>query len=162
MIEHGSNKRVREEVEKMRFLSAIGTCAAVVLSFSLVLLAPGTSSADKQVNARVILLISDEILGNSVEIERPDGAPPIANLPPGVTSPGLPGPADPNPTLADGPDDGDDSDRVASHDGNDKNRSGFGDGSNPGLNSDNNNSGNDGYDNPSNAPDTVGQSSKLR
>ncbi len=152
MIEHGSNKRVREEVEKMRFLSAMGTCAAVVLCFSLVLLAPGTSSADKQVNARVILLISDEILGNSVEIERPDGAPPAFPAP----APDGGGDAVPPPLVAGG-----DADSDAGN-GNDQNLSGFGDDSNPGQGSENNNSGNDGYYNPSNAPDTVGQSGTLR
>ena len=137
----------------MKSVQMMGYAAAAVLSFSLVLLLPGTSSADKQVNAGVILVISDEIFGRSVEIERVDGG-----APPGGTLPGS------GPTVGDdGGDPGDPT--LASGDdptGNDNNRSGFGDDSTPGLESDNNNSGNDGYDNPSNAPDTVGQSSQLR
>ncbi len=131
----------------MKSVQMMGYAAAAVLTFSLVLLLPGTSSADKQVNAGVILVISDEIFGRSVEIERVDGG-----APPGGTLPGSGPTVGDDPTLASGDD----------PTGNDKNRSGLGDDSTPGLESDNNNSENDGYDNPSNAPDTVGQSSQLR
>ena len=74
----------------MKVMQLIGISAAAVLSFSLVLLAPGTSAADREVNSGEILLLSDEILGNSVEIERAGGSVPPTNGVPG----GLPdGPA---------------------------------------------------------------------
>ena len=81
----------------MKMMQLIGMSAAAVLSFSLVLLAPGTSAADRVTNSGEILLLSDEILGNSVEIERAGGGAPPTNGVPG----GLPdGPA-PVPTLGD-------------------------------------------------------------
>ena len=150
---------VREQVIQMKLMQCMGYGAVAVLSFALVLLAPATSFADKQVDAGTILLLSDEILGNSVEIERLGNGQAAGN-------PAL-GPA---PTLADGggdatSGDGDvplvaDGDKTG--DSNDVSRSGFGDGTNAGLESDNNNSGNDGYDNPNNAPDKVGESGTLR
>ena len=84
----------------MKVMQLIGISAAAVLSFSLVLLAPGTSAADREVNSGEILLLSDEILGNSVEIERAGGSVPPTNGVPG----GLPdGPAPvPVPALSDG------------------------------------------------------------
>ena len=60
-------------------MQLIAINVAAVLSFSLVLLAPGTSAADRLVNSGEILLLSDEILGNSVEIERAGGGAPPGN-----------------------------------------------------------------------------------
>ena len=157
----------------MKVMQLIGISAAAVLSFSLVLLAPGTSAADREVNSGEILLLSDEILGNSVEIERAGGGVPPTNGVPG----GLPdGPA-PVPTLADGgggdgggsdggfgdsdsdsgdsdsgDSDGDsDSDSDGSSYGNDHNRSGHADSTNPGLGGSTSNSLNQGTNNPNNA-----------
>ncbi len=144
----------------MKLMQLIGISAAAMLSFSLVLLAPGTSAADRQVDSGEILLLSDEILGNSVEIERPTGTVPPTNGVPGALVPD--GPA---PTIADGdPGDGveeaDDGSTLASgadHNRPDKapgenSRSGLSDGTNPGLGSGRDNSPNQGTDNPSNAP----------
>ena len=140
---------VREQVIQMKFMQYTGYGALAILSLGLILLAPSTSLADKQVDAGTILLLSDEILGQSVEIERLGNGQAAGD-------PAL-GPA---PSLADvGGDatfgDGDEplvGDADQTGHGNDHNRSGFGDDTTPGLESDNNNSGNDGYDNPNNAP----------
>ena len=146
---------------KMMQLIAIG--AAAVLSFTLVLLAPGTSAADRLVNSGEILLLSDEILGNSVEIERAGGGAPPTNGVPGAALPAGPAPV---PILADGGgEDGGDSDSDSgdsdsdsgdsdgdSRDGNSHNRSGLGVGSNPGLGSGRSNSPNQGTGNPNQAP----------
>ena len=145
---------VREQVIQMKLMQCMGYGAVAMLSLGLILLAPSTSLADKQVDAGTILLLSDEILGNSVEIERPQGTPtPGSSAVPGGTLP-----ATPPPSLADGggdatSGDGDvplvgDGDKTGH--GNDQNRSGFGDDSNPGWGSDNNNSGNEGTGNPHN------------
>ena len=140
----------------MKLMRCMGYGAVTALSLRLILLAPSTSLADRQVDAGTILLLSDEILGNSVEIERPQGTP----IPAGGDVPGGAPPVAPLPTLADGgdgpgpvvPGNDDDSDSDSDHRfGNDRNRSGFADGSNPGLGSGNNNSGNLGTNNPSNA-----------
>ena len=131
----------------MTMMQLIGISAAAVLSFSLVLLAPGTSSADRQVTSAEILLLSDEILGNSVEIERAAfDAPPFNGIP-GATAPDDPAVADSGDgsTLSSGSDDG-------SLDGvGDKSHSGLGDGSTPSLGSGTTNSPNEGTDNPSEA-----------
>lgn len=143
----------------MRTFEPMGYGAAALLSFSLILLLPGTSSADKQVTSGEILVISDEILGHSVEIEREGGNAPPSNGAPDAELPDAP-------TLSDGggtgggTDDGGDPLASGGGNGNDQNRSGLGDGSNPGLGSDNNNSGNDGYDNPSQGSDRRGFSGR--
>ena len=84
---------------QMKMMQLIGMSAAAVLSFSLVLLAPATSAADRVTNSGEILLLSDEILGNSVEIERAGGGAPPTNGLPGAPLPDGPAPV---PTLADG------------------------------------------------------------
>ena len=81
----------------------------LALGFALVLLTAGISAADREVLPGEVLLLSDEIFGNSAEITRPgDG-------------------------------------------GNDKNKSGLGDGTNPGQGDGTYNSPNEGTDNPNNA-----------
>ncbi len=140
----------------MSMMQMIGINVAAVLSFSLVLLAPGTSSADRQAGAGEILLLSDEILGNSVEIERAAFDAPPFNGVPGATAPD-----DPAPALAGGgdPGDGEDDEGSTLASGPDhgpvgeNSRSGFGDGSNPGMGSGTANSPNEGTDSPNNAPD---------
>ncbi len=134
----------------MRMMKLIAINVAAVLSFSLVLLAPGTSAADRKAGAGEILLLSDEILGNSVEIERPAANAPPFNGVPGVAPPEGPPPV---PTLADsGSDPGDSDGDSDSHHGSDYSRSGLGDESNPGLGSGTANSPNEGTDSPNNAP----------
>ena len=137
----------------MKLMQLIGISAAAVLSFSLVLLAPGTSSADRQVSSAEILLLSDEILGNSVEIERPAfDAPPFNGIP-GATAPDDPAVADSGDgsTLASGSDDG-------SRDGVGENsRSGLGDDTVPSMGSGTDNSPNEGTDNPNQAYDQPGR-----
>ena len=129
----------------MTMMQLIGISAAAVLSFSFVLLAPGTSSADRQVTSAEILLLSDEILGNSVEIERPAfDAPPFNGIP-GATAPDDPADSGDGGTLASGSDDG-------SLDGvGDKSRSGLGDDTVPSMGSGTDNSPNEGTANPSQA-----------
>jgi hypothetical protein len=153
---------VREEVVRMKLLRGTGYSVAAVLSFALVLLAPGTSAADKKVNAGEILLISDEIRGQSVEIERPDGGTPSSTAPPTLPSGG----GDPGSGVATtgGDTSGDDGgDAVASSDEgggvpDENSRSGLGDGSNPGKGSETNNSPNQGTDNPSASSPSSGHS----
>ena len=141
----------------MKMMQLIGISAAAVLSFSLVLLAPGTSAADRVTNSGEILLLSDEILGNSVEIERP-----AADAPPFNGVPGAPVPDGSAPAVA-GADPGDDGgtplatgphhgppDGVA-----DNSHSGLGDGTNPGLGGGTDYSPNQGTDSPNNAPTRV-------
>ena len=138
----------------MKLMQLIGISAAAMLSFSLVLLSPSTSAADRQVTSGEILLLSDEILGNSVEIERPAADAPPFNGVPGATAPD--GPA---PTVAggNGEDDSDGSTLASGSDHDsptgvgDNSRSGLGDGTNPGLGGGLENSPNEGYDNPSQA-----------
>ena len=148
---------VREEVIRMKLLRGMGYSVAAVLSFSLVLLAPGTSAADKKVNAGEILLISDESRGQSVEIERPDGGMPSSTAPPALPSGG----GDPGSGVAStgGNTSGDDGgDPVASSDhgggsgAGDDGSSGFGDDTNPGQGGAHEQSGNTGTDNPNNSP----------
>ena len=48
----------------------------LVLAFALALIAPGISAADREAGPGEVLLLSDEIFGNSVEVTRPsDGNP---------------------------------------------------------------------------------------
>ena len=91
---------VREQVIQMKLMRCMGYGAVTALSLGLILLAPSTSLADRQVDAGTILLLSDEILGNSVEIERPQGTP----TPAGGDVPGGAPPVAPIPPLADGGD----------------------------------------------------------
>jgi hypothetical protein len=81
----------------------------LALAFAVALIAPGISAADREAAPGEILLLSDEIFGNSVEVTRP----------------------------SDG-------------NGNDKNRSGLGDGTNPGEGDGRENTTNQGKDNPNN------------
>ena len=141
----------------MKLMQLIGISAAAMLSFSLVLLAPGTSAADRQVDSGEILLLSDEILGNSVEIERPAADAPPFNGVPGATAPEGPAPAVADGDPGDGEDNSDGSTLASGSDHDsptgvgDNSRSGLGDGTNPGLGGGLENSPNEGYDNPSQA-----------
>jgi hypothetical protein len=161
---------VREEVIRMKLLRGMAYGVAAVLSFSLVLMAPGTSAADKKVNAGEILLISDEIRGQSVEIERPDGGMPSNTAPPALPSgierpdggmpsntapPALPsGGGDAGSGVASTGDDGGDPVASSDHGGGagDDGSSGFGDDTNPGQGGAHEQSGNTGTDNPNNSP----------
>jgi hypothetical protein len=84
----------------------------LVLAFALALIAPGISAADREAGPGEVLLLSDEIFGNSVEVTRP----------------------------SDG-------------NGNDKNRSGLDDETNPGAGDGRDNASNTGNDNPNNTMD---------
>jgi hypothetical protein len=141
---------VREEVIRMKLLRGMAYGVAAVLSFSLVLMAPGTSAADKKVNAGEILLISDEIRGQSVEIERPDGGMPSNTAPPALPSGG----GDAGSGVASTGDDGGDPVASSDHGGGagDDGSSGFGDDTNPGQGGAHEQSGNTGTDNPNNSP----------
>ncbi len=148
---------VRVKVIQMKMMQLIGISAAAVLSFSLVLLAPGTSAADRVTNSGEILLLSDEILGNSVEIERPAADAPPFNGVPGATPDG--------PTLAadGGGDDGTpfatDPDGGPTASVGDKSRSGLGDDTVPSMGSGTDNSPNEGTANPNQAYDHRGHPS---
>ncbi len=83
----------------------------LALAFALALIAPGISAADREAGPGEVLLLSDEIFGNSVEVTRP----------------------------SDG--------------GNDNNRSGLDDETNPGQGDGRDNATNEGNDNPNNSMD---------
>ncbi len=53
--------------------------AAAVVSFAITLSLPGVLFADTQANSGQILIISDEINGNSVDVERPSDSGPAGN-----------------------------------------------------------------------------------
>ncbi len=58
--------RIKQIVERGRPL-------VLALGFALVLLTAGISAADREVLPGEVLLLSDEIFGNSAEITRPSG-----------------------------------------------------------------------------------------
>ena len=120
----------------INLVKAIGCSGPALLSLSLVLLAPGASAADQEVSSAHILLLSDEILGRSVEIER------IGAVLPGTGEPG-------GGSLAL-------SDPNAGTDGvfavGENSRSGMGDGTNSGLGDGMEHSPNEGTANPNQAP----------
>ncbi len=125
--------RLKQIVERGRPL-------VLALGFTLVLLTAGISAADREVLPGEVLLLSDEIFGNSAEITRPSGPSGSGNPPAGG---GGDGDSDSSSDSGDGV--------VSSGGGNDKNKSGLGDGSNPGQGSGTSNSPNEGTDNPNNS-----------
>ncbi|MCH6563888.1 MAG: hypothetical protein IH800_15865 [Myxococcales bacterium] len=64
--------RLKQIVERGRPL-------VLALGFTLVLLTAGISAADREVLPGEVLLLSDEIFGNSAEITRPSAAGPADN-----------------------------------------------------------------------------------
>ena len=64
--------RLKQIVERGRPL-------VLALGFTLVLLTAGISAADREVLPGAVLLLSDEIFGNSAEITRPSAAGPADN-----------------------------------------------------------------------------------
>ncbi len=64
-------------MEKIRLTGSI--VAAAVVSFAITLSIPGVLFADTTAYAGQILLISDEISGNSVDVDRPSGGDAVAD-----------------------------------------------------------------------------------
>ncbi len=122
--------------ESRRLTKAIGCSGPALLSLSLILLAPGASAADQEVSSAHILILSDEIFGRSVEIER------IAAVLPETGEPGGGSLA-----LSD-PNGGTDGEFVVGE----NSRSGMGDGTTPGLGDGMEHSPNGGTANPNQAP----------
>ncbi len=120
----------------IKLVKAIGCSGPALLSLSLVLLAPGASAADQKVNSAHILILSDEIFGRSVEIER------IGAVLPGTGEPGG------GPLALSDPDAGTDGEFAVGE----NSRSGMGDGTTPGLGDGMEHSPNGGTANPSQAP----------
>ena len=108
----------------------------LALGIAVCLGAPQPAQADTKAKSGQILVISDEIRGDSVNVRRPesDGGSP-SSAPAAQAAPAAPV---------------DDGDVVESGSpaGNDRNRSGLGDGTNPGQGSGRENSPNEGTDNP--------------
>ena len=125
-----------EPQRRMKLVKAIGCSGSALLSLSLILLAPGTSAADRMVNSEHILILSDEIFGRSVEIERIGAVLPDTGDPGGGSLP-----------LSD-PDAGTDGEFVVGE----NSRSGMGDGTTPGLGDGMGHSPNGGTANPNQAP----------
>ena len=125
-----------ESQRPIELVKAIGCSGPALLSLSLILLAPGTSAADQEVSSAHILILSDEIFGRSVEIER------IGAVRPGTGEPGggLLALSDPNAGT-------DDEFAVGEN-----SRSGMGDGTTPGLGDGMEHSPNGGTANPNQAP----------
>ena len=125
-----------ESQRPIKLLKAIGCSGPALLSLSLILLVPGASAADQEVSSAHILILSDEIFGRSVEIER------IGAVRPGTGEPG-------GGSLAL-------SDPNAGTDGEfsvgENSRSGMGDGTTPGLGDGMEHSPNGGTANPNQAP----------
>ncbi len=53
-------------MERIRLMGSVGA-----LALAIVLFLPGVPSADTEANSGQVLLISDEINGNSVDVDRP-------------------------------------------------------------------------------------------
>ncbi len=121
---------------RMKLVKAIGCSGSALLSLSLILLAPGTSAADRVVNSGHILILSDEIFGRSVEIERIGAVLPSTGEPGGGSL-----------ALSDSNAGTDDEFAVGEH-----SRSGMGDDTVPGLGEGTENSPNEGTANPNQAP----------
>lgn len=119
----------------------VGMVALVVTGFSTV------ATADTEVNAATVVVVSDDIMNRTTSVARPDGAGPAAAG--GGDDAGAGG----------GDDAGAGGDDEAGG-GNDNNRSGLGDGTNPGLGDGTSNSPNEGTDNPNNAPANRGGGKK--
>ncbi len=64
-------------MERIRLTGSI--VAAAVVSFAITLSLPGVLFADTPAHAGQILLISDEISGNSVDVDRPSGGDAVAD-----------------------------------------------------------------------------------
>ena len=79
----------------MRLITSIGAAAFLVGALAIMPAAP--ASADQVANSGHILLISDEINGNSVSVTRPDGS-----APSDVNLSGLSDGTNPNQGKADG------------------------------------------------------------
>ncbi len=67
---------------RLKKIAERGRPLVLALGFALVLLTAGISAADREVLPGEVLLLSDEIFGNSAEITRPSG-PSGSGSPPG-------------------------------------------------------------------------------
>lgn len=81
---------------RIRFITSIGAAAFLVGALAIFMPA-APASADQQTNSGHILIISDEINGNSVEVTRADGS-----APSDVNVSGLGDDTNPNQGKADG------------------------------------------------------------
>ncbi len=126
----------------IKLVKAIGCSGPALLSLSLVLLTPGARAADQEVSSAHILILSDEIFGRSVEIER------IGAVLPGPAEPG--GTEEPGgaPLALSGPNAETDGEFAVGE----NSRSGMGDGTTPGLGDGMEHSPNEGTANPNEAP----------
>ena len=129
---------------RLKQIAERGRPLVLALGFSLVLLTAGISAADRETLPGEVLLLSDEIFGNSAEITRPSG-------PSGSGSPPAGGGGDSDSGDSDSGDSDSGDGVVSGGGGNDKNKSGLDDGSNPGQGSGTANSPNEGTDNPNNS-----------
>ena len=59
-------------MERIRFIGSVG--AATLMALAITLFLPGVPSADTEANSGQVLLISDEINGNSVDVDRASAA----------------------------------------------------------------------------------------
>ena len=80
---------------RVKFITSIG--AAAFLAGALAISMPAPAQADQQANSGHVLIISDEINGNSVEVTRADGS-----APSDVNLSGLGDDTNPNEGKADG------------------------------------------------------------
>ena len=126
---------------RLKQITEWGQALVLGLGFALVLLAAGHSAADREVLPGEVLLLSDEIFGNSADITRPGG-------PSGSGAPPAAGGGAGDGSGSGGSGDSDSHSGSDSHGGNDNNRSGLGDGTNPGQGSGTGNSPNQGTNNP--------------
>lgn len=113
-----------------RLILLCGFVGLLVTGFSSV------AAADEEVDAGTIVVVSDDIMKRTANVERGDAAP---DGDAAAADDGGAGPAAPS------GDDGTDADGG----GNDNNRSGLGDGTNPGAGDGTDNATNEGTDNPS-------------
>ena len=124
------------------FLMPLGALAVLAL---LVLAAPAGAQSQRRAGAGEVLLISDELFGASVDIERSSGS--------GGSDSGASGGNDGSSSGGSDGSGSSDDDGVADSGGggNDKNKSGLGDGTNPGQGGGKDNAKNNGTNNPNNA-----------